>query len=265
MMPILPAKSAREACRSALKIGLFSVYRPAIQAAEGFLAGQQCNEIKDMMVILMHNLIIIGNSHAGRECYHIFKDMLEHDADLRKSVRFKGFLSHDGYAGNLGELAPLLLGDDTTYPMEGDDCFAIGIADTGLRRVAYDNFQAKNAAFFTLLSPFAQVSRDIRWGSANIIGHGCAFSCDITIGDANYFNSAVILGHDVRIGNNNFFGPRSTILGSARIGDENSFGAHSVVLERARIGNGNSIAPASVIYKGCGNNRKLAGNPALFQ
>jgi hypothetical protein len=45
MMPILPAKSAREACRSALKIDIFPVYRPADQAAEGILAGQQRDEI----------------------------------------------------------------------------------------------------------------------------------------------------------------------------------------------------------------------------
>jgi len=211
----------------------------------------------------VHTLVIIGNSHAGRECYHTFRDMLEHDADLRARMRFKGFLSHEGYAGNLGELSPLLLGDDTVYAPESGDCFVVGIADTRLRRAVYENFQAKGAVFFTLISPFAQVSRDIRLGDANIIGHGCAFSCNAKVGDANYFNSAVILGHDAHIGSYNFFGPRSTVLGAARIGDGNLFGAHSLVLERARIGNGNNIAPAAVVYKGCGNGRVLAGNPAL--
>jgi len=211
----------------------------------------------------MRNLVIIGNSHAGRECQYIFKDMLEHDAALRETVRFKGFLSHQGYAGNLGELSPLLLGDDAAYAVESDDCFTVGIADTRLRRVVYENFLAKGVAFFTLFSPFAQVSRDIRLGNANIIGHGCAFSCDITVGDANYFNSAVILGHDVRIGSYNFFGPRSTVLGSAHIGDANRFGAHSLILEKARIGNNNGITPGSVLYKGCGNDRVIGGNPAL--
>jgi acetyltransferase-like isoleucine patch superfamily enzyme len=211
----------------------------------------------------MQNLVIIGNSHAGRECYYLFKDMLEHDAALRTTVRFKGFLGHEGYAGNLGELAPLLLGDDTDYIPESEDRFAIGIADTGLRRAVYENLQARGSAFFTLLSPFAQISRDIRWGDANIIGHGCAFSCGITVGNANYFNSAVILGHDARIGNYNFFGPRSSVLGSTRIGDGNRAGAHSLVLEKARIGHGNSIAPGAVIYKGCGNGRFMIGNPAL--
>jgi hypothetical protein len=41
MMPILPAKSAREAYRSALNICVFPVYRPATQAEEEFLAGQR--------------------------------------------------------------------------------------------------------------------------------------------------------------------------------------------------------------------------------
>ena len=211
----------------------------------------------------MKHLIVVGNSHAGRECYHIFKDMLEHDAALCANMRFKGFLSHKGHGGNLGELSELLLGSDTDYTPESGDRFAIGIADTRLRRAAYENLRAKGAAFYTLLSPFAQVSRDIRLGDANIIGHGCAFSCDIIVGDANYFNSAVILGHDAHIGSYNFFGPRCTMLGSVHIGDENRFGAHSLALEKARIGHGNTIAPAAVVYKGCGSGKFLGGNPAL--
>ncbi|MDR3362186.1 MAG: transferase [Desulfovibrio sp.] len=211
----------------------------------------------------MRNLVLVGNSHAGRECYHIFKDMLEHDCALRGTIRFKGFLSHNGYRGNLGKLAEFLLGSDNEYAMESNDYFSICIGDNRIRREIYENLNARGAKFFTLLSPFARVSRDIVLGNANIVGYGCAFSCDIRVGNANYFNSQVTLGHDVLIGDYNFLAYQATLLGGTRIGSGNHFGPRSLLLDRGRVGDNNRIAPGAFLYKGCGNERFMAGNPAL--
>jgi carbonic anhydrase/acetyltransferase-like protein (isoleucine patch superfamily) len=71
------------------------------------------------------------------------------------------------------------------------------------------------------------------------------------------------MGHDVQVGNFNLFGPSSMIMGGAVIGSQNSFGVRAVVLNKAKIGNDNIIAPGAYVYKGCGDNRLLAGNPAL--
>jgi acetyltransferase-like isoleucine patch superfamily enzyme len=211
----------------------------------------------------MRNLVIIGNSHAGRECHQIFQDMLEHDAASRKTIRFKGFLSHKGYQGNLGTLSELLIGSDSDYLIENDDCFAIGVGDNGIRREIYEDLKARGANFFTLLSPFAAVSRDIALGDANIIGYGCAFSCNIRVGDANYFNSQVTLGHDVVIGDCNFLAYQTVLLGGARIGNGNHFGPRSLLLDRGRVGDNNRMAPGAFLYKGCGSGRLMAGNPAV--
>jgi acetyltransferase-like isoleucine patch superfamily enzyme len=211
----------------------------------------------------MRDLVLIGNSHAGRECYHLFQDMLEHDCALRETMRFKGFLSHKGYRGNLGKLSEFLLGSDNDYSVESNDYFAICIGDNGIRREIYENLSAKGAKFFTLLSPFAHISRDIALGQANIIGYGCAFSCDIRIGNANYFNSQVTLGHDVLVGDYNFLAYQTTLLGNAGIGSCNHFGPRSLLLDRGRVGNDNRTAPGAILYKGCGNGRLMAGNPAV--
>ena len=212
----------------------------------------------------MQNLIIIGNSHAGRECYHLFRDMLEYDNILADTVRFAGFLSYNDYSGDLHGLENMFLGSVNKYAINPSDVFAIGIADTVIRQQVYEDMKKKEVRFFTLLSPFAHVSRDIQIGEANIIGFGCAFSCDIEIGNANYFNSSIVLGHDVSIGDYNFLGPGAMVLGSASIGTGNLFGARSIVLDKASVGDCNRIAPAAVVYKGCGNNRRMAGNPALY-
>ena len=211
----------------------------------------------------MKNLVIVGNSHAARECYAIFSDMLEHAPTLRSSIQFKGFLAHNGFSGNLQKLAQHGLGSDAEYCIEPGDCFAIGIGDTQLRLNVYYELESKGVEFFTLQSPFSCISRDCILGKANIIGHGCALSCDILIGNANYLNSGNTLGHDVRIGDGNFLGPQAMLLGGVHIGNGNRLGARSLVLEQCRIGNSNIIAPGAVVYKGCSDGKRLAGNPAL--
>ena len=72
-----------------------------------------------------------------------------------------------------------------------------------------------------------------------------------------------MVGHDAQIGDANYFGTYSMIAGNALVGSRNSFGVGAVALERTKIGNDNTIAPGAYLYKGCGDGRLMAGNPAL--
>ncbi|MDR1659499.1 MAG: transferase, partial [Desulfovibrio sp.] len=65
------------------------------------------------------------------------------------------------------------------------------------------------------------------------------------------------------IGDYNFLAYQSTLLGGARIGSGNHFGPRSLLLDRGRVGDNNRMAPGAFLYKGCGNERLMAGNPAL--
>lgn len=211
----------------------------------------------------MNTLIIIGNSGAARECYQMFNDICACTPLLRGKYTFKGFLSHQGYAGNLGGLASFDLGSDEVYQPLPEDNFIAGIGQPELRKVAYERMKGKNGVFINLISPWVYLPLDVTLGAGNIIRAGCSFSCDVSIGNNNFFNGGVIIAHDVTIGDNNFFGPDSMILGGAKIGDDNSFAVRSVVLERGKVGNGNLIAPGAILYKGCKDNCRMAGNPAL--
>jgi carbonic anhydrase/acetyltransferase-like protein (isoleucine patch superfamily) len=53
------------------------------------------------------------------------------------------------------------------------------------------------------------------------------------------------------------------IMGGAVIGSQNSFGVQAVVLDKAKVGDGNTVAPGAFVYKGCGDGRLMAGNPAV--
>lgn len=204
-------------------------------------------------------LVIIGNSGAARECYWLARECIEAGADME----FKGFLSFEGYQGELHELSEYFLGVDDTYTPARDEVFVIGIGMPALRRKAFLKWKEQGAKFINLIHPRAQLIGNISLGQANILSCDCYISCNTVIGDANYLNGSVVIGHDATIGNYNFFAPFSIVLGESVIGSENILGVHSVLLANARIGNSNSIAPGSCIYKGCGNSKIMMGNPAL--
>ena len=204
-------------------------------------------------------LVIIGNSGAARECYWLAKDCIDAGADME----FKGFLSLEGYQGQLHELSEYFLGVDDAYTPAQDDVFVIGVGVHALRRKAFLKWKSRRVKFVNLVHPRTQLIGKISLGQANILSCDSYISCNTTVGDANYLNGSVVIGHDTTIGNYNFFAPFSIVLGGAVVGSENTFCVHSVLFAHAKIGNSNKIAPGSYVYKGCGNAKVMMGNPAL--
>ena len=207
----------------------------------------------------MRTVIIIGNSGAARECRWTLKSMEEKGAC---DLSFKGFLSFEGYRGELQELSGLQLGDDETYTIARNDIFVIGIGDPKLRLKAYSKWKARGAIFLNLIHPSCTLLPETVLGEANILAQGTYLSCNTSLGNANYLNGSVVIGHDVTVGDGNFFAPFSMVLGNAHIGSGNSFGIHSSVLAGARVGNNNVVAPGAYLYKGCRDDCLMAGNPA---
>jgi acetyltransferase-like isoleucine patch superfamily enzyme len=204
-------------------------------------------------------VVIIGNSGAARECYWLLPEMLK----TREDLYFKGFLAFEGYKGDLRDLASFALGSDDDYVSEAGDLFVIGMGLPALRLGAFRKWKARGARFLNLIHPSVILVGNAALGEGNILASGVYISCGAELGDANYLNGRVIIGHDARVGDGNFFGPCSLVLGGARIGGGNSFGVQAAVLAGAKIGDGNTIAPGAYVYKGCGDGRVLAGNPAL--
>ena len=208
----------------------------------------------------MLQLVIIGNSSAGRETYEVFMDGLAGEA--AQAMAFKGFLSHMGYAGNLGKLQHLLLGSDENYVIEPQDRFVVAIADPALRSAAHNMLRERGAQFCNIISKRAYVSPDAVLGEGNILGRGGTGTSGVRMGNGNYLNGACKIGHDVAMGNFNFLGPNVTILGSCRVGDGNRFGVNSVLLDKCSVEDNNVFSPGSYVYKGCKSNLRMAGNPA---
>lgn len=211
----------------------------------------------------MKKLWLIGNSGAARECYWLFRDMLEADASFEREYEFGGFLGWRGHEPNLKSLADLYRGQALGRPPEEGDVFAIGIGEPALREDAYLTMKERGALFLTLAHPLTGITETAKIGEANIFQRNSTVFCDSEVGNANYLNGAVNISHDAKIGDANFLGPFTLILGGCKLGSRNLIAARVTMLPHSRVGDDNIIAPGSVVYKGCGNNRRMAGNPAL--
>lgn len=211
----------------------------------------------------MRKLIIIGNSGAARECHDLFLHMLAASYQLNQDMVFKGFLSWRDYPMQLCDLASHALGDVTRYTPCKEDCFAIGIGDPSLREEVYLYCRSRGLRFFTLIHPLSEISDSAQLGEANIFQRNSTVFANARVGNANYFNGAVNVSHDAAVEDYNFLGPFSLVLGEARLGSGNTLGAHCTLLPHAQVGNKNILAPGCVIYKGCKDFCRMAGNPAL--
>lgn len=211
----------------------------------------------------MPKVIIIGNSGAARECYWILQDMLSSSVGLRNYYNFVGFISWKGYTGDLKEFCNMTIGTDTEHTIDKDALYVIGVGNPALRKTIFDDFKSRGATFMNLIHPWTDICASAVIGEGNIFQRGSTVYCNASIGNGNYINGAANLSHDAAIGDFNFLGPYTLILGGAKLGSCNHLGPHCVLLEHSQAGDNNLFSPGSYLYKGCKNNCRLAGNPAL--
>ena len=209
----------------------------------------------------MKKIYVVGGNGFAKECYQYILYIQEKD----DAIIFGGFIGHNGYKVDFGNLNQYFVSDLSEFEFGADDYAVIGAGYPDLREKIYYNVKQKqNAKFYTLaLEPYCRISPLAEVGEANIFVPPCCPAPHSKIGNGNLFNSDVVVAHDVEVGNFNFFGGKTQLLGGVKIGNSNTVGTACVVLPKAKIGNNNKIAPMSCIYKGCKDNCYMQGNPAL--
>lgn len=211
----------------------------------------------------MEQICIVGNSGAARECYWILRDMLDSDPALSEKWEFGGFYSWGGYPGNLKNLENYFHGPLEMHCRPEGRGYAIGVGKPRLRRDIFHFLKGHGCTLVNLIHPWTSVCPTAVLGEGNVLQRGCTIYDHSVLGNGNYLNGAVNLSHDAVVGDFNFIAPYGMILGNARIGSCNHLGPYSVALDKSRIGDNNLIAPGSILYKGCQDNCRMAGNPAL--
>lgn len=211
----------------------------------------------------MPKVYIAGNSGAARECYWILRDLQASSPGLDRFYEFSGFFNWGGFQGELKELGNYFLGPLEDHIISPDELYIIGVGEPALRRDIFVYLEVRGANMMNLVHPWTAICPSAKMGAGNVFQRGCTVYANAIIGNGNYINGAANLSHDAQIGDFNFLAPYSIVLGGGSIGNLNHLGPHSVILEHARMGDNNSLAPGSTLYKGCKNNLRLSGNPAL--
>lgn len=209
----------------------------------------------------MKKVYVVGGNGFAKECYQHIMFMYYRNPE----IQFTGFLGHNGYQVDFGNLNEFFKGDLSEFEFGDDDYAVIGAGMPDLRKKIYYDIKAKkNSKFLTvILEPYSYLSPLVEVGEGNIFISPCTPSPHVKIGNGNLFNGDVTIAHDVEIGDFNFFGGKTHALGDSKIGNENQIGTASIILPHAKIGNNNKIAPMSCVYKGCKDNCIMQGNPAL--
>lgn len=207
----------------------------------------------------MKKVYIVGGDGFSRECYLFLQEVIKTDS----SISFGGFLGHGGYGKTVDykTYQHLYMGEVSEHEFGENEYVIIGVGYPSLRLKIYTELKERGIIFFNLIFN-SFIGDSVNIGEANVV-LSSSITVNTVIGNGNVFNGEVIVGHDVEIGEFNFFGPRSQILGNVKIGNHNQIGTNTILLPKAKIGNNNKIAPLSAIYKGCGNNCYMTGNPAL--
>lgn len=211
----------------------------------------------------MPKISIAGNSGAARECYWILRDLRDSAPGLAEYYEFGGFYSWHGHPDNLEELAEFSRGAIEGHDISSDELWVIGVGKPSLRRDIFNFLKSRGAKLMNLVHPWTYICESATIGEGNVFQRGCTVYANARVGDGNYINGAVNLSHDAAIGDFNFLAPYSIVLGQASMGNLNHLGPHAVLLEKTRMGDNNSLAPGSALYKGCKDNLRLSGNPAL--
>ncbi len=211
----------------------------------------------------MKKIVFIGNSSAARECYWILQDVFASSLSIREKYTFLGFFAWNNYPANLKELASLELSLETIEENKDDIELVITLGNAKVREEIYSYYKDKGFKFFNLIHPNVYICPSAKIGEGNVFQRSCTVAANAEIGNGNFFNGMVNVAHDTIVGDYNFFGPRTFLLGDVIFGNQNQVAPNCTFLEKSKIGNENIFAPGSIVYKGCKNKVRMAGNPAL--
>lgn len=209
----------------------------------------------------MIDLIIVGAGGFGREVYHWLSDWIGADRNRQVGFRIKGFLSIDADILDNYTLPVTILGDESTYAIQPDDRFVMGIGTTQRKRQVAQRLRAKDAQFMTLIHPTAIVSQSATVGLGSVVCPNCVICADVSVGEFAMFNIYSSAGHDAVVGDYSVLSPYATLNGFAKLNEEVFMGSHSTVVASKTIGERSRISANTLVVNNVPPDTTVLGNP----
>ena len=131
-------------------------------------------------------------------------------------------------------------------------------------RIKLSNYyNSLGCSFYTLISPFATLSKSAIIGKGSIIQSQVNISAEVEIGTFVKINTCANIMHNVRVGDYTTIAPNAVILGYVTIGKGCYIGANATVLPHINIPDGVVIGAGAVVTKSIKEeNVVFAGIPA---
>ena len=131
-------------------------------------------------------------------------------------------------------------------------------------RIKLSNYyHSLGCSFYTLISPFATLSKSAIVGKGSIIQGLVNISAEVEIGDFVKINTCANIMHNVCVGDYTTIAPNAVLLGHVTIGKGCYIGANATILPNINIANGVVIGAGAVVTKSIKEkNVVFAGIPA---
>lgn len=168
-----------------------------------------------------------------------------------------------------------LIGNYFGYPVIGNDHDAKALfAEYGkakiiitpdspkLRKKLVENYKSIGYDFFTVISPYARVSRSAIIGEGTVIQAGVNISSATVIGSFCKLNTNCNIMHDNIVGDYATIAPNAVLLGRISVGKEAYIGANSTLLPNICVGDNAIIGAGAVATRNVPKSAIVKGVPA---
>jgi sugar O-acyltransferase (sialic acid O-acetyltransferase NeuD family) len=121
------------------------------------------------------------------------------------------------------------------------------VKDIADRVSIFERFTQVGIPFTNVIAANANIRRECRMGTGNLIVHGSYIATGVTLGNNNFLAAGTYIEHHSIIGNHCTFGPRTSLSGRVKVADRVKFGTHVAVEPFIEIGTESVIASGVVL------------------
>jgi len=208
---------------------------------------------------MIKDLLIISAGDFGREVYTWACQAIEAGAKWR----IKGFLDNrKNILENMGYDIEIISSVENYQPLRNDQ-FLCALGDISAKKEYCKFILEKRGNFATLIHPSSIVGPRVEIGEGSILSPFTQLSCEIKLGKFVSFGTFSSAGHDVSIGDWSQVSSHCAINGRVRIEKGVFIGSGAVILPDIKIEEGAFVGAGSVVVRGVKAGIKVFGNPAM--
>lgn len=191
------------------------------------------------------NLVIVGGGGHAYSCIDVIEATGRYTIEgiIEKDEKIYESILHYKIIGSDADL--LLLATKGHH-------FLIGVGQiksSDIRYSLYLKLKSIKAAFATIISPYAYISKHSHLGEGTIVMHHALINISCEIGVNCIVNTKALIEHNSKIGDHCHISTGVIVNGNVTIGDHCFIGSNSTLFQGVKIPDGSVIPAGSIIKK----------------